>query len=84
MAQGPMTTLLDSASDAGGLMMVPATGGPWQALRELHEAMAGMREHGLAPQLTFVHTLANDGRLVDGQHPDAAAFVLGYRLANSN
>lgn len=84
MAHGPMTTMLDSASETDGLMMVPANGGPWKALRELHGAMAGMRGHGLAPQLTFVHTIAEDGRLVDGQYPDAAAFVLGYRLANPN
>jgi hypothetical protein len=77
-------TTLDLAYEADGLMMVPAADGPWQALRDLHEAMAGMRSKGLAPELTFVHTIANDGRLVHGQHPDAAAFVMGYRLASSN
>jgi hypothetical protein len=46
--------------------------------------MADMREQGLAPQLAYVHTLATDGRLVHGRHPDAAAFVLGYRLSHPN
>ena len=84
MAHNSLTTTLDTAAHADGLLMVPATGGPWQALRDLHEAMAGMRDRGLAPHLTFVHTIAGDGRLVHGQHPEAAAFVLGYRLANPN
>lgn len=79
----PMTTL-DTAYAADGLLMVPAEAGAWQALRDLHGAMAGMRGHGLTPELTFVYTLAADGRLVDGQHPDASAFVLGYRLADPN
>jgi hypothetical protein len=74
-------TMLDTAYSADGLLMVPASCGAWQALRDLHEGMADMRERGLAPELTFVYTLASDGRLVHGQHPDAAAFVLGYRLA---
>jgi hypothetical protein len=82
MAQNALITTLDSASEADGLLLVPATGGPWQALRDLHGAMADMREHGLAPQLTFVHTIADDGRLVHGQHPEAAAFVMGYKLAS--
>jgi hypothetical protein len=80
MAHSSLITTLDSASEADGLLMVPAVAGPWQALRDLHGAMADMRVHGLAPQLTFVHTIANDGRLVHGQHPDAAAFVMGYKL----
>ena len=84
MAQGSTLKTLDSASSADGMMLVPATGGPWRALRDLHGAMADMREQGLAPQLAFVHTLAEDGRLVHGRHPDAAAFVLGYRLAHPN
>ena len=84
MAQNSLTTTLDSASDSDGLLLVPATGGPWRALRDLHGAMADMRVHGLAPQLTFVHTIADDGRLVHGQHPDAAAFVLGYKLPDSH
>lgn len=84
MAHSSLTTTIDNASDADGLLMVPAEGGPWQALRDLHGAMASMRDRGLAPHLTFVHTIAEDGRLVHGQHPDAAAFVLGYRLASTN
>jgi hypothetical protein len=84
MAQNSLITTLDSASETDGLMLVPATGGPWQALRDLHGAMADMREHGLAPQLTFVHSIADDGRLVHGQHPEAATFVMGYKLANRN
>lgn len=84
MARSSLITTLDSSASADGLMLVPAADGPWQALRDLHGAMAGMREQGLAPQLTFVHTLAEDGRLVHGRHPDAAAFVLGYRLAHPN
>ena len=84
MASSPTLTTLDSSASADGLLLVPATGGPWQALRELHEAMARMRSRGLAPTLTFVETIAHDGRLVNGRHPDAAAFVLGYRLAEQN
>ncbi len=80
----PILTTLDAAASADGLLLVPAGGGPWQALRELHEAMSRLRSRGLAPRLTFVHTIATDGRLVHGRHPDAAAFVLGYRLADQN
>ena len=84
MSHGPLTTTLDSAASADGLLLVPAEGSPWQALRNLHGAMHDLRSMGLAPELTFVHTLAADGRLVNGRHPDAAAFVLGYRLSNAN
>ena len=84
MARSPLMTTLDTAYSADGILMVPAADGPWQALRDLHEAMADMRGRGLAPELTFVYTLAGDGRLVDGQHPDAEAFVMGYRLASSS
>ncbi len=84
MAHSSLLTTIDSVSSADGMMLVPASEGPWQALRDLHEAMADMREQGLAPQLAFVHTLATDGRLVHGRDPDAAAFVLGYRLAHPN
>ncbi len=84
MIRSPLTTTLDAAFAADGLLMVPAASGAWQALRDVHEAMADMRGRGLAPELTFVYTLADDGRLVHGQHPDATAFVLGYRLANQN
>lgn len=79
-----MMTTLDTACAVDGLLMVPATDGAWQALRDLHGAMADMRGRGLAPELTFVFTLASDGRLVDGQHPDTSAFVVGYRLVASN
>ncbi len=84
MARSSLKSILDTAHSADGLMIVPAVGGPWQALRDLHEGMADMRLRGLAPELSFVYTLASDGRLVDGQHPEAAAFVLGYRVANPN
>ncbi len=84
MAGSSLLTTLDTAASADGIMLVPAADGPWQALRDLHGAMASMREQGLAPQLTFVHTLATDGRLVHGRDPDAAAFVLGYRLSHPN
>ena len=84
MTGSPLMTTLDTACAADGLLMVPATGGAWQALRDLHGAMADMRGRGLAPELTFVYTLASDGRLIDGQHPDASAFVMGYRLVASN
>ena len=84
MARSPHLTLPDSTLSSDGMMVVPATDGPWRALRDLHGAMATMREQGLAPRLTFVHTLATDGRLVEGRDPDAAAFVLGYRLGNRN
>ena len=84
MASSPLLTTLDPAPAADGIMLVPAAEGPWQALRNLHGAMASMREQGLTPQLAFVQTLATDGRLVHGRHPDAAAFVLGYRLSHPN
>lgn len=84
MTRSSLMTTLDTAYSADGLIMVPASSGAWRALRDVHGAMAGMRGRGLAPELTFVYTIASDGRLVHGQHPDAAAFVLGYRLANQN
>ncbi len=84
MASSPILTTLDTAASADGLLLVPATGGPWQALRDLHGEMARLRSRGLAPTLSFVETIAHDGRLVNGRHPDAAAFVLGYKLADAS
>jgi hypothetical protein len=63
---------------------VAAGGGAWEALRGLHAAMADLRGGGLFPKLTFVYAIAEDGRLVHGRHPDAAIFVLGYRVSTSN
>ena len=71
----------DLAASPDGLLMAPVRGhGPWEALRELHEAMAELREEGRAPELAFVYAIAGDGRIVPGRHPDAAVFVLGYRF----
>jgi hypothetical protein len=54
--------------------------GKWAALRSLHAAMADVRKvHGEA-SLSFIMALAGDGRLVSGRDPDAAVFLLGYRL----
>jgi hypothetical protein len=84
MARSPLMTTLNTVSAADGLLVVPANGGPWRALRDLHGAMSDMRGRGLAPSIAFVYTLAADGRLVHGRHPDAAAFILGYRLGHPN
>jgi hypothetical protein len=84
VARSPLMTTLSTVSEADGLLIVPVDGGPWRALRDLHGAMSDMRARGLAPALSFVYTLAADGRLVHGRHPEAAAFVLGYRLAHPN
>jgi hypothetical protein len=84
MSQSSLMTTLDTAASADGLLMVPAERGPWRALRDLHSAMADLRGMGLEPEVTFVHTLARDGRLVSGRHPDAAAYALGYKLSSPN
>ena len=82
-ASRPNSTLeLSSAID--GLLVAPVSGrGPWRALRDLHNAMKELRRDGRAPKLSFVQTIASDGRLVGGRHPDAATFVMGYRLGDS-
>ena len=73
--------LTDLAATPDGILLAPVSGhGPWEALRELHEGMAGLRREGHAPELTFVHALAADGRIVPGRHPDAVLFALGYRF----
>ncbi len=70
----------DLAATPDGILLAPVSGqGPWTALRELHGAMAGLRRGGRTPELTFVHAIAHDGRIVPGRHPEAAVFVLGYR-----
>lgn len=85
MSRSPLMTTIDTATAADGLLMVPAAGrGPWKALRDLHGAMADMRGRGLAPTLTFVYALAGDGSLVQWRHPNVAALVMGYQLANPN
>ncbi len=72
---------LDLVSEVDGLLAAPIRGrSPWSALRDLHHAMAVMRRDGRAPRLSFVQAIAADGRLVRGRHPDAATFVVGYRL----
>jgi hypothetical protein len=73
--------LTDIAAAPDGMLLAPVSGqGPWEALRELHEGMAGLRRAGRAPELTFVHAISADGRIVPGRHRDAAVFVLGYRF----
>ena len=73
--------LTDLAAVPDGIVLAPVTGdGPWEALRDLHGGMADLRRQGRAPELTFVHALSADGRIVPGRHPDAVVFVLGYRL----
>ena len=72
--------LTDLAAAPDGILLAPLSGhGPWSALRELHGAMAELRREGQAPELTFVHAIARDGRIVPGRHPEAVTFVLGYR-----
>ena len=73
--------LTDLAAAPDGMLLAPVTDqGLWEALRELHEAMAGIRRGGRAPELSFVYAISDDGRIVPGRHPDAAVFVLGYRF----
>ena len=73
--------LTDLAAAPDGILLAPVSGhGPWEALRKLHEGMAGLRRLGRAPELTFVHAISAKGEIVPGRHPDAAVFVLGYRF----
>ena len=73
--------LTDIAAAPDGILMAEVSGrGPWEALRELHEAMADLRREGPVPELTFVYGFASDGRIVAARHRDAAVFVLGYRF----
>ena len=73
--------LTDLAATPDGILLAQVSGhGPWTALRELHGAMAGLRREGRTPELTFVHALARNGRIVPGRHPEAAVFVVGYRF----
>ena len=84
MARSPISTTLDTSHPADGLLMVTAESGAWQALRDLHGAMAELRGRGLAPELSYVYAMAREGELVDGRDVDADVFIVGYRLANPN
>ena len=76
------TPLVLTGADArvDGLLMASVDDqGTWSALRCLHEGMAEVRRSGGDAELAFVYALADDGRIVQGRHPDVQAFVLGYR-----
>lgn len=71
----PVTEIVD------GLVMAPiGRRGLWEALRALRAAMHDLREAGREPVMDFVIALSRDGRLVSGRSPDAALFLLGYRV----
>lgn len=53
-------------------------GGAWQALRDLREAMRGVKGPG-RPRAAFVTALARNGKLEDGSD-DPAVLVMGYRV----
>ncbi len=55
--------------------------GRWAALRALRAAMYELREGGREPVLRFVMAVSADGRLVSGRSPEAALFLLGYRVS---
>jgi hypothetical protein len=77
----PATMHRTTAARADGLLVAPVgSHGRWAALRALRDGMNGLRRGGIAPHLSFIVALARDGRIVPGKDPDAALFVLGYRL----
>jgi hypothetical protein len=43
--------------------------------------MAELQRENLEPRLTWVLAISHQGRIVPGRAPDAAVFVMGYRLA---
>lgn len=71
----PVTDVVD------GLVTAPiGRRGRWEALRALRAAMHELRQAGRDPVIGFVMALSRDGRLVSGRSPDAALFLLGYRV----
>lgn len=81
MPADPSLAQLDRGSALGGLVTVPVgPNGKWGALRDLRSAMADVRKSAGDPRLMFIVALADDGRVVSGRDPDAAVFVLGYRV----
>jgi len=51
--------------------------GVWGALCALRDGMRGLADR--RPQTSFVAAMTEDGRLVEGQNPEARLLVLGYR-----
>jgi hypothetical protein len=66
--------------EVDGLVLAPIAGSPWRALRALRRAMADLQRTGLQARLTWVVAISDQGRIVPGRTPDAAVFVMGYRL----
>lgn len=64
-----------------GLVTAPiGRRGRWHALRSLRAAMHDLRQAGRDPVMHFVMAVSRDGRVVSGRSPDAALFLLGYRI----
>jgi hypothetical protein len=70
-----------SDREVDGLVLAPIGRSPWRALRALRRAMAELQRANLEPRLTWVLAISHQGRIVPGRAPDAAVFVMGYRLA---
>jgi hypothetical protein len=66
--------------EVDGLVVAPVDRSPWRALRALRAAMGHLHQEGLHPRLSWVLALSREGRIVPGRAPDAALFVMGYRL----
>ena len=63
------------AGFADGILVAPLDGDPWSALKALRR---GMRAAG-APDLAFLFTLDDQGRVVSSLDPHAAVLLLGFR-----
>jgi hypothetical protein len=66
--------------EVDGLVVAPIERSPWGALRALRTAMGDLHREGLRPRLSWVLALSREGRIVPGRAPDAALFVLAYRV----
>lgn len=69
----------EAASPDGLLLARVRDGGAWNALRVLRAEMRRLAQLG-HPHATFVTAIAEDGRMVAAQDPDAEVIALGYRM----
>ena len=75
----PKKSLEEAVSPDGLLLARVRDGGAWNALRVLRAEMRRLAQLG-HPHATFVTAIAEDGREVAAQDPDAEVIALGYRM----
>jgi hypothetical protein len=60
---------------ADGILVAPLDGDPWSAVQALRR---GMRAAG-GPELAFLFSLDDEGRMVSSCDPRAVVLLLGFR-----